>query len=63
MIINELLKIKYETQKRLNKAAQSSLKKYIENTHKNVIEAEAKYGIKFKYGQLKAEQSHTEDNT
>jgi len=30
MIINELLKIKYETQKRLNKAAQSSLKKYIE---------------------------------
>lgn len=49
MITNNLLIIKYETQKRLNDEAKGDLRKYFENTQKDVAEIEVKYGIKFKY--------------
>jgi len=50
MITNELLKIKYNTQKRLDQEANHSLEKYIEISHKNIQKIAAKYGLKLKYG-------------
>ncbi len=50
MIINELLEIKYETQKRLDEEAQHSLEKYVENSHVNVQKIATKYKLALKYG-------------
>jgi hypothetical protein len=50
MITNELLKIKYDTQKRLDQEAQHRLEKYIEISHRNVQKIVADYGLKLKYG-------------
>jgi len=47
MITNDLLKTKYETQKQLDEESQHDIRKYVENTHKIVLEAEKKYGIQF----------------
>ena len=57
MIKNDILKIKYETQKRLNKEAEGSLEKYVENSHQNTEKAVAKYGLKLKYGKPTIAQS------
>ena len=40
MITNDLLKTKYETQKQLDEESQHDIRKYVENTHKIVLEAE-----------------------
>jgi len=50
MITNELLQMKYDTQKRQDEEAQHDLKRYVEITHRNVQEAALKYGITLKYG-------------
>jgi len=55
MTTNEILKIKYETQKRLDKEAQHSLEKYVKNSHRNVQEFAKNYRLKLKYGTPNAE--------
>lgn len=50
MITNDLLKIKYETQKKVDKEAQHSLENYVAISHRNVKKAVDKYGLKLKYG-------------
>lgn len=55
MITTPLLEEIYNTQKRLDEEAQHDLNKYIENSQKIVLEVEKKYGLKFKYGQLKGQ--------
>ncbi len=56
MITNDLLREKYEAHKRLDEAAEHDLERYIENTHKVVLEAEKNHGLKFKYGQIEGKQ-------
>jgi len=51
MITNHLLEEKERVQKQLAEEAQYDVFKYMENTHKNVLEAQAKYGLKLRYGQ------------
>ena len=50
MITNELLKVKYETQKKQDQEAQHDLKRYVEITHRNIQEIAARYGLKLRYG-------------
>jgi hypothetical protein len=57
MIINELLQMKYDTQKRQDEEAGHDLKRYMEITHRNVQKIAADYGLKLKYrtpGEVKA---------
>lgn len=49
MITNDLLKTKYETQKRLDQEAQHSLRKYVELGHGTVQKIADDYGLKLKY--------------
>jgi len=49
MITNDLLKTKYETQKRLDQEAQHRLRKYVEISHRNVQRIATDYGLKLKY--------------
>lgn len=49
MIESPILKTKYATQKKLNKRAKNSLKKYSENAHDSIKTIEKTYNIKFKY--------------
>ncbi len=51
MIINHLLEEKGRVQNQLAEEAQYDVFKYMEDTHKNVLEAQAKYGLKLRYGQ------------
>ena len=50
MITNDLLKVKYETQKRLDQEAQHSLIKHVEISHRNVQKIASDYRLKLKYG-------------
>ena len=59
MITNDLLREKYEAQKRLDEAAGHDLERYIENTHKVVLETEKNHGIKFRYGSIEGKQLDT----
>ena len=54
MITNHLLETKYKTQKQLDEEAQHDIGKYVENSHKIVLEVEEKYGLKFKYGNIQS---------
>ncbi|MGR0482782.1 MAG: hypothetical protein ACTFAL_15650 [Candidatus Electronema sp. V4] len=49
MIINELLQMKYDTQKRQDEEVGYDLKRYMEITHRNVQKIAAAYGLKLKY--------------
>jgi len=50
MITNPLLEAKYKAQKQLDEEARHYMVEYAENSHRIVVEIEAEYGIKFKYG-------------
>lgn len=52
MITNDLLKVKYETQKQLDEEAQHDIERYIKNSHRIMLEAEKKYGLQFKHGNI-----------
>lgn len=64
MIINELLKAKYEAQKQLDEEALHDIERYIENCHRIALETEKKYGLQFKYGSIQGgeEQDGKDDN-
>jgi hypothetical protein len=49
MIINHILKEKYNSQKRLNKKADNDLRKYIYNSDRNVAELVKKYNLQLKF--------------
>ena len=49
MIINPILKEKYDSQKRLNKKANNDLRAYFKNSHRNVSEMAEKYGLQLKF--------------
>lgn len=49
MIINPILKEKYDSQKRLNKKANNDLRTYFKNSHRNVSEMAEKYGLQLKF--------------
>jgi len=49
MFESPVLKTKYATQKKLNKKAENSLLKYVENAHDSIKTIEKTYNIKFKY--------------
>jgi hypothetical protein len=51
MITNHLLDEKERVQKELAEEVQYDMKKYTENIHRIVLEAQAKYGLKLRYGQ------------
>ncbi len=53
MIINPILKEKYDSQKRLNKIANNNLRTYFENTHHNVSEMAEKYGLQLQFTEKK----------
>lgn len=59
MITNDLLREKYDAQKRLNEAAEHDLERYIENAHKVIQKTEKNYGIKFKYEHIEGQQLDT----
>ncbi len=61
MITNDILKAKYETQKRLDKDAEGSLEIYVKKSHQNIQKAIAKYGLKLKYGTPEEPQSAVEE--
>ena len=61
MITNDLLKTKYETQKRLDQEAQHSLRKYVEISHKNVQRIAADHGLKLKYATPSIARSKVEE--
>ncbi len=50
MITNELLQMKYDTQRKQDQEAGHDLKRYVEITHRNVQETALRYGITLKYG-------------
>jgi len=52
MITNHLLEEKDKIQKQLAQKAQYDVLKYMENTHKIVLEAQEKYGLTLKYGDI-----------
>ena len=52
MITNDLLKVKYETQKQLDEEAQHDIERYVKNSHRIMLEAEKKYNLQFKYGNI-----------
>lgn len=49
MITNPLLEEKYRVQRELTEEAGSDVRKYMENIQRIVAEAEAEYGVEFKY--------------
>jgi hypothetical protein len=53
MITTHLLEEKEKIQRKLAREAQYDVWKYMENTHKIVLEAQEKYGLKLKYGNIK----------
>lgn len=53
MIINPILKEKYDSQKRLNEKANNDLRTYFKNSHRNVSEMAKKYGLKLKFTKKK----------
>jgi hypothetical protein len=53
MIINPILKEKYDSQKRLNEMANNDLRTYYQNSHSNVIEMAKKYGLELKFTEKK----------
>jgi len=60
MITTHLLEEKEKTQKKLAKEAQYDVWKYMENTHKSVLEAQKKYGLILKYGDIGGGNLETE---
>ena len=52
MITNPLLEANYKVQKQLGEEARHDIRKYVENSHRIVLEAEKKYGFKFNYGEI-----------
>jgi len=53
MITNHLLEESYHTQKRLVEESGYDMKKYSEIIHQIALDAQEKYGIKLKYGDIK----------
>ena len=53
MITTPLLEEKERVQRKLAEEAQYDVRKYMENTHKIVLEAQKKYGLTLKYGDRK----------
>ncbi len=53
MIINPILKEKYDSQKRLNKKANNDIHAYFKNSHRNVSEMAEKYGLQLKFTERK----------
>ncbi len=53
MIINPILKEKYDSQKRLNIKANNNLRIYFKNTHHNVSEMAEKYGLQLQFTEKK----------
>lgn len=53
MIINPILKEKYDSQERLNKKANNDLRAYFKNSHRNVSEMAEKYGLQLKFTEKK----------
>lgn len=49
MVINPILKEKYDSQKKLNEKANNDLRTYVKNSHRNVSEIARKYGFKLKF--------------
>lgn len=49
MITNPLLEEKYRVQRELTEEAGNDVRKYMENIQRIVAEAEAEYGVEFKY--------------
>lgn len=52
MITNPLLEEIYDTQKRMVEESQYDMKKYTANLHRQVLEIEEQYGLKFHYGKI-----------
>jgi len=52
-MINYLPDMKAEVQKQLDEKAGHDLRKYMENLHTIVRQAEKEYGITFRYGKMK----------
>ncbi len=53
MIINPILKEKYDSQKRLNKKANNDLRAYFNNSHRNVSDMAETYGLQLKFTEKK----------
>ncbi len=53
MIINPILKEKYDSQKRLNEKANNDLHSYFKNSHRNVSVMAKKYGLQLKFTEKK----------
>lgn len=53
MIINPILKEKYDSQKRLNEKAKNNLRTYFKNSHRNVSRMAKKFGLQLKFTEKK----------
>lgn len=54
---NELLEMKYETQRRLDTQAGHDLRTYARNVHEIVLAVEKEHGFKFRYRPIKKKVS------
>ena len=53
MVINPILREKYDSQKRLNEKANDDLRTYFKNSHRNVSAMAKKYGLRLKFTEEK----------
>lgn len=56
MITNHILEDKWRVQRELSEQAEYDPGRYIALTHKKVLEAQERYGVKFRYAEAEVEQ-------